>query len=149
MCNSDDKTSTFYNDNFVTATKIIGIASLTLFSITFTFVSQGDFRSQKEAAWAVTNFMSGGSVQQLATIVQIGVLKPFCDLLNSKDWKIVVVVMDGLNNIMQVTKSSLYEERANKSVGSVPQATLCSQMYVVMLVVTNISYKYTFSSSVL
>ncbi|XP_021920930.1 importin subunit alpha-1 isoform X2 [Zootermopsis nevadensis] len=67
-------------------------------------LSSGDFRSQKEAAWAVTNFMSGGSVQQLATIVQIGVLKPFCDLLNSKDWKIVVVVMDGLNNIMQTAE---------------------------------------------
>jgi importin subunit alpha-2 len=63
---------------------------------------QGDFRSQKEAAWAVTNFTSGGSVQQLAALVQNGVLKPFCDLLNSKDWKIVVVVMDGLSNIMQV-----------------------------------------------
>jgi importin subunit alpha-2 len=50
----------------------------------------------------VTNFTSGGSVQQLATIVQKGVLKPFCDLLSSKDWKIVVVVIDGLNNIMQV-----------------------------------------------
>lgn len=69
----------------------------------FIFFSQGDFRSQKEAAWAVTNFTSGGSVQQMAAFVQNGVLKPFCDLLNSKDWKIVVVVMDGLNNIMQVT----------------------------------------------
>jgi importin subunit alpha-2 len=50
----------------------------------------------------VTNFTSGGSVQQLATIVQKGVLKPFCNLLDSKDWKTVVVVIDGLNNIMQV-----------------------------------------------
>jgi importin subunit alpha-2 len=52
----------------------------------------------------VTNFTSGGSVQQLAMIVQMGVLKPFCDLLSSKDWRIVAVVMDGLNNIMQVTE---------------------------------------------
>jgi importin subunit alpha-2 len=50
----------------------------------------------------VTNLTSGGSVQQLATIIQMGVLKPFCDLLDSKDWKTVIVVMDGLNNIMQV-----------------------------------------------
>jgi len=41
-------------------------------------------------------------VQQLTTIVQKGVLKPFCNLLDSKDWKTVIVVMDGLNNIMQV-----------------------------------------------
>jgi importin subunit alpha-2 len=51
----------------------------------------------------VTNFTSGGNVQQLAAIVQMGVLKPFCDLLGSKDWRTVVVVMDGLSNIMQVT----------------------------------------------
>jgi importin subunit alpha-2 len=50
----------------------------------------------------VTNFTSGGSVQQLATIVQMGVIRPFCDLLASKDWRTVVVVMDGLNNIMLV-----------------------------------------------
>lgn len=50
----------------------------------------------------MTNLTSGGSVQQLATIIQMGVLKPFCDLLDSKDWKTVIVVMDGLNNIMQV-----------------------------------------------
>jgi importin subunit alpha-2 len=51
----------------------------------------------------VTNFTSGSSVQQLAVIIQMGVLAPFCDLLGSKDWRTVVVVMDGLNNIMQVT----------------------------------------------
>lgn len=50
----------------------------------------------------MTNFTSGGSVQQLTTIVQKGVLKPFCNLLDSKDWKTVIVVIDGLNNIMQV-----------------------------------------------
>jgi importin subunit alpha-2 len=52
----------------------------------------------------VTNVTSGGSVQQLAAIVQMGVLTPYCDLLGSKDWRTVVVVMDGLNNIMQVTE---------------------------------------------
>lgn len=67
-------------------------------------LSLGDFRSQKEAAWAVTNFTSGGSVQQLTTIVQMGVLKPFCNLLESKDWKTVIVVIDGLNNIMQTAE---------------------------------------------
>lgn len=67
-------------------------------------LTSGDFKSQKEASWAVTNFTSGGSVQQLATIVQMGVLRPFCDLLGSKDWRTVVVVMDGLSNILQTAE---------------------------------------------
>lgn len=60
----------------------------------------GDFKSQKEAAWAVTNFTSGGTISQLAKLVELGALKPLCNLLNSKDQKTVIVVLDGLNNIL-------------------------------------------------
>ncbi|CAH0559501.1 unnamed protein product [Brassicogethes aeneus] len=60
----------------------------------------GDFKSQKEAAWAVTNYTSGGTVAQLARLVELGALKPMCNLLNSKDYKTVVVVLDGLCNIL-------------------------------------------------
>lgn len=64
-------------------------------------LDSGDYKSQKEAAWAVTNLTSGGSVQQLAQLVQLGVLTPFCNLLMSKDWKTILVVLDGLSNILQ------------------------------------------------
>ena len=37
---------------------------------------------------------------QLALLVQLGVLTPFCNLLESKDWKCIIVVIDGLNNIL-------------------------------------------------
>ncbi|RZC42161.1 importin subunit alpha-5 [Asbolus verrucosus] len=60
----------------------------------------GDFKSQKEAAWAVTNFTSGGTPAQLAQLVEMGALKPMCNLLNSKDSKTIIVVLDGLNNIL-------------------------------------------------
>lgn len=62
----------------------------------------GDFKSQKEAAWAITNYTSGGSAVQLGILVKMGALKPMCNLLNSKDWKTVVVVLDGLSNILNV-----------------------------------------------
>ncbi|XP_031826535.1 karyopherin subunit alpha [Nomia melanderi] len=67
-------------------------------------LQSGDFKSQKEAAWAVTNLTSGGSVQQLAQLVQLGVLVPFCNLLEAKDWKTVIVVLDGLNNILNAAE---------------------------------------------
>ncbi|PSN37483.1 Importin subunit alpha-1 [Blattella germanica] len=59
----------------------------------------GDFKSQKEAAWAVTNFTSGGSVQQLAVLVQMGFLKPFCDLMDSRDWKAVTVAAEKMGEV--------------------------------------------------
>nr|CAH7758109.1 unnamed protein product [Callosobruchus chinensis] len=60
----------------------------------------GDFKSQKEAAWAVTNYTSGGTIAQLAKLVEMGALKPMCNLLNSKDQKTVAVILDGLANIL-------------------------------------------------
>lgn len=72
---------------------------------------QGDFKSQKEAAWAVTNLTSGGSVQQLAQLVQLGVLAPFCSLLEAMDWKTVGVVLDGLTNILNAAEKMGEVER--------------------------------------
>lgn len=63
---------------------------------------QGDIRSQKEAAWAVTNYTSGGSTEQVVHLVQMGVLPHFCKLLESQDAKLLLVVMDGLCNILKV-----------------------------------------------
>lgn len=61
---------------------------------------EGDFKSQKEAAWAVTNITSGGNIAQLSILVQEGALHCMCMLLDSKDYKCVKVVMDGIVNIL-------------------------------------------------
>lgn len=71
----------------------------------------GDFKSQKEAAWAVTNYTSGGTVAQLAKLVEMGALKPMCNLLNSKDYKTVSVVLDGLGNILNAANKMGEVER--------------------------------------
>ena len=60
----------------------------------------GDFKAQKEAAWAVTNLTSGGTVDQIVFLCMSGALKPFCDLLDAADEKVIVVVLDGLTNIL-------------------------------------------------
>jgi len=61
---------------------------------------RGDFKAQKEASWAVTNLTSGGSVEQIISLCQAGVLRPFCDLMSAKDEKTVAVVLDGVHNIL-------------------------------------------------
>ena len=67
-------------------------------------LESGDFKSQKEAAWSITNLTSGGTVQQLAHLVQLGALAPMCHLLQAKEWKTVLVVLDGLSNILSTAE---------------------------------------------
>ena len=42
---------------------------------------KGDFKAQKEAAWAVTNLTSGGTVQQIVHLCGEVTLDIFCDWL--------------------------------------------------------------------
>lgn len=59
----------------------------------------------------MTNLTSGGTVQQLAQLVQLGVLTPFCNLVEAKDWKTVIVVLDGLTNILNAAQKMGEVER--------------------------------------
>lgn len=64
-------------------------------------LKHGDFRSQKEAIWALTNITSGGSVEHMIHLCNHGLVPAYCDLLNMRDWKTIIVVLDGLENILK------------------------------------------------
>jgi len=66
-------------------------------------LSRGEFQTQKEAAWAVTNLTISGHKQQVAYLVQYGVIPPFCHLLSCKDPQVIQVVLDGVSNILRMT----------------------------------------------
>ncbi|XP_023258982.1 importin subunit alpha-5-like [Seriola lalandi dorsalis] len=59
----------------------------------------GDFKTQREAVWAVTNFTSGATVEQVVHIVQSGALEALINLLQVKDAKVILVILDGINNM--------------------------------------------------
>lgn len=62
------------------------------------------FNVQKEAAWAISNITSGGNPEQINYVVQQGGCQALCNLLTCDDSKIVLVVMEALQNCLEVGK---------------------------------------------
>ena len=67
-------------------------------------LSTSEFDIKKEAAWAISNATSGGTHDQIKFLVAQGCIKPLCDLLACSDSRIVIVALEGLENILKVGK---------------------------------------------
>ncbi|XP_065183810.1 importin subunit alpha-5-like [Sycon ciliatum] len=64
-------------------------------------LERNDYKVQREAAWAVTNLTAGGTKTQTMTLVNHGVIEPFCKLLSIQDAKVIVVLLGGLGQILE------------------------------------------------
>ncbi|XP_010791419.1 importin subunit alpha-8 [Notothenia coriiceps] len=67
-------------------------------------LKNGDFKTQREAVWAVTNFTSGGTVEQVVHLVQSGALEAIINLLQVKDAKVILVILEAINNIFMAAE---------------------------------------------
>lgn len=63
-----------------------------------------EFDIQKEAAWAISNATSGGNGKQIRFLVTQGAVPALCKLLECSDPKIVMVALEGIENILKVGK---------------------------------------------
>jgi HEAT repeat protein len=68
-------------------------------------LATAEFDIKKEAAWALSNATSGGTAEQIRFLVSQGCIKPLCDLLSCSDAKIIIVALEGLENILRVGES--------------------------------------------
>jgi hypothetical protein len=70
--------------------------------LSFCLLQSAEFDIKKEAAWAISNATSGGTAEQIRYLVDVGAVRPLCDLLSVPDVRIVTVALEGLENILKV-----------------------------------------------
>jgi importin subunit alpha-2 len=87
-------------------------------------LTKAEFKTRKEAAWAITNATSGGSAEQVGFLVAQGCIPPLCDLLTVMDAKIVQVALTGLENIL---RHGVHEMEAGA--GTNPYAVMIEECY--------------------
>jgi hypothetical protein len=88
-------------------------------------LATGEPKTKKEACWAICNATSGGlnKPDQVKFLVNEGCIKPLCDILGGLDNKIIVVALDGLDNILRVGEM----EKPNTMDGLNPYALLIEE----------------------
>ncbi|XP_055335439.1 importin subunit alpha-5-like [Paramacrobiotus metropolitanus] len=84
-----------------------------LVPILIEILGNAEFKTRKEAAWAITNALSGGTQEQIQTFVQTGCIPPMCDLLGSTDARILQVALTGLESILRVGQNRLDDQGLN------------------------------------
>lgn len=87
-------------------------------------MSKAEFKTRKEAAWAITNATSGGTPDQIRYLVDQNAIGPLCDLLTVMDIKIVQVALNGLENILR-----LGDQDAKLNSGTNRYAVLVEECY--------------------
>lgn len=114
-----------------------------IFPVLIEIQSKAEFKTRKEAAWAITNATSGGTAEQVRYLhldqmlsvegssrvccrflVQQGCIPPLCDLLTVMDSKIVQVALNGLENILRFG-----EQEAKNTGGSNPYAVIIEEVF--------------------
>lgn len=95
-----------------------------IFPALIEILGTAEFKTRKEAAWAITNCTSGGTPEQIRYLVAKGCIPPLCDLLTVMDSKMILVALNGLENILR-----LGEQDTNVHNGINPYAVIIEECY--------------------
>ncbi|KAK6327958.1 hypothetical protein J4Q44_G00036040 [Coregonus suidteri] len=100
-----------------------------IFPVLIDILQKAEFRTRKEAAWAITNATSGGMPEQIRYLVNLGCIKPLCDLLTVMDSKIVQVALNGLENILRLGDQEAKQDAGPNGTGINPYCSLIEEAY--------------------
>ncbi|XP_018654197.1 LOW QUALITY PROTEIN: importin alpha-related [Schistosoma mansoni] len=64
---------------------------------------KGEFRTQKEACWVISNYISGGTPAQCAYLLNQNVLKALCNILTVSESKVVLMVLEGIKKLLEIS----------------------------------------------
>ena len=119
-----------------------------IFPVLIDILGKAEFKTRKEACWAITNATSGGTAEQIRFLVSLvrpvefipitnsiiltyalllhlqGCIPPLCELLTVMDAKIVQVALSGLENILR-----LGQQEAKTRTGPNAYAILIEECY--------------------
>uniref|UniRef100_A0A672JER0 Importin subunit alpha n=1 Tax=Salarias fasciatus TaxID=181472 RepID=A0A672JER0_SALFA len=70
-----------------------------LFAPLVELLRSGYFKSQREAVWVVKNITIRGTMDQMIFVIRIGALEAIIRLLQVPDAKVVMVILDTINNL--------------------------------------------------
>jgi len=89
-----------------TKTQVQAVIDAGLIPQVIHLLARGDLATRREAAWCINNLTLSGKREQVAYVLQQGVLSPFCHLLTTDDPQILVVVLDGISNILKMAATN-------------------------------------------
>jgi HEAT repeat protein len=79
-----------------------------------TLLKNSDFDIRKEAAWALSNATSGGSSEQIRHMVECNLIEPMCELLICNDARIILVALEGIENLLKVGEKDSKDNGVNE-----------------------------------
>lgn len=103
-----NKEAVWFLSNITAGTKIQvqAVIDANLIPQVIHLLGKGDLATRREAAWCINNLSLSGKREQVAYVLERGVLQPFCQLLTTDDPQILVVVLDGISNILKMASSN-------------------------------------------
>merc|ERR1711904_577112 len=65
-------------------------------------LATGEFELKKEAAWAISNATTNGTSETIKFLVSCGCIPALCNILKTLDNRIILVALEGIENILRV-----------------------------------------------
>lgn len=82
--------------------QIEAVKEANIFPSLINILRTAEYDVKKEAAWALSNATCGGTDEQIRYLVRQGAIAPLCQLFKQEDQKIVMVALEGIENILRV-----------------------------------------------